>query len=276
MTLSLRIRIATLVTAVLLSAPTGWAADAPGEDEASAKKARAASAEANTAAAKALLKESADFLAAQQKFSFEAQTGFDVVQKNGQNLAFFESKKALVRRPDRVRVKTDEADGDEHTFRFDGKRISIDLPGENAYVAVEKPGTIDEVIDHLVDDLDIPIPLDDLFSSNFFDGMDARISSGFYVDEVTIGKKLCHHVAFRLDDVDVQVWIEDGNRPLLCSLVITYKQAYGRPQYWARFIGWDLSPKTGDKQFEFTPPEGAEKLPIRSAVGEIRDDREAK
>ena len=276
MTLSLRIRTATLVTAVLLTAPAGWAEDPPGGDEASAKQALTATIEANTAAAKALFEQSAAFLAAQQKFSLEAQTGFDVVQLNGQQLAFFESKKALLRRPDRIRVETDEADGDEHTIRFDGKQISIDLPGENAYVAVEKAGTIDEIIDYFVDDLDIPLPLHDIFSSNFYEAVEAGIISGFYVDEVTIGKRQCHHLAFRLTDVDVQIWIEDGDRPLPCSLVITYRKAAGQPQYWAEFSDWDLSPRAQDKQFEFDPPEGAEKLSIQAAVEEARKDTEAK
>ncbi|MBW2286942.1 MAG: DUF2092 domain-containing protein [Deltaproteobacteria bacterium] len=276
MTLSLQIWAATLVTAVLLTAPPGWADAAPGGDESSEKKATTAAIEANTAAAKALLEQSADFLAAQPKFSFEAQTGFDSVQMNGQHLAFFENKKALVRRPNRLRVETDEADGDEHTFRFDGKQISIDLPGENAYVAVEKSGTIDEMTDYIVDDLEIPVPLHDFFSSNFYQAAQAGIVSGFYVDEATIGKRQCHHLAFRQIDVDFQIWIEDGDRPLPCSLVITYKKAAGQPQYWARFDDWNLSPRAGDKQFEFTPPKGAERLSIRAAVEEIREDTEAK
>jgi hypothetical protein len=264
----------TLVTAALLTAPAGWADEAPAGDEAAAKNARAAAIEANTSAAKALLEQSASFLAAQQKFSFEAQTGFDVVQLNGQQLAFYETKKALVRRPDRVRVETDEADGDEHTFRFDGKRISIDFPGENAYIAVEKAGTIDDVIGYIVEDLDIPVPLHDIFSSNLYEAIAAGIVSGFYVDEVTIGKRQCHHLAFRLADIDAQIWIEDGDRPLPCSLVITYRKAVGQPQYWAEFSDWDLSPRAKDKHFEFDPPEGAEELSIQAAIGEIREDTE--
>jgi hypothetical protein len=276
MTLSLRTRAATLFTAVLFASTAGWAGDAPGGDEASKKQARQAAMEANTAASTALLEKSAGFLAAQPKFAFVAQTGFDVVQRNGQQLAFFETKTALVRRPDRLRIETDEADGDERTFTFDGKRISIDLPGENAYVAVAKAGMIDEVIDYVVDDLEIPVPLHDFFSSNFYEATKAGIVSGFYVDEVSIGKRLCHHLAFRLADVDIQIWIEDGERPLPCALVITYTKAAGQPQYWAEFSDWDRSPGAKDKEFEFSRAEGAEKLSIQTAVREINNDTEAK
>jgi len=272
--------MAPLAAALLLAAFTAEADDATGGGAPSEQQDRAAAIEAtiqaNTAEAKALLKQSADFLAAREKFSFEAQTGFDVMQSNGQQLAFFETKKALMRRPDRLRVETDEADGDEHTIRFDGQQVTIDLPGENAYVLVEKPGTADAVIDYFVDDLEIPLPLHDFFTTNFFDSTQGAIVSGFYVGEVTLGKRQCHHLAFRLVDVDLQFWVEDGDRPLPCSIVITYKKAYGHPQFWANFDDWNLSPRASDKQFEFTPPEGAERLSIQAAGKEISEDSEAK
>jgi len=272
--------MAPLAAALLIAAFSAEADDATGGGAAPTKQDRAAAIEAsiqaNTAEAKALLKQSADFLAAQEKFAFEAQTGFDVMQSNGQQLAFFESKQALMRRPDRVRVETDEADGDEHTIRFDGQRITIDLPGENAYVMVEKPGTVDTAVDYFVDDLEIPLPLHDFFTTNFFDSTQGAIVSGFYVGEVTLGKRQCHHLAFRLIDIDLQFWIEDGDRPLPCSLVITYKKARGQPQFWAEFEDWDLSPRASDGKFEFKPPDGAERLSVQAAAGEIREASEAK
>jgi hypothetical protein len=273
-------RLAAFVTAVLVIAPAIQAKDSSTQGGASEAQARVAAIQAviqaNTLEAKALLKRSSDFLAAQQQFSFAAQTGFDVVQSNGQHLAFFETKKALLRRPDRLRVETDEADGDVRTFRFDGKQLSVDLPNDKAYVLVAKPGTVDEMLDYFVDDLGIPVPLNEFFLSNFYDEKQGAIESGFYVDEVTIGKRQCHHLAFRLDDVDIQFWIEDGDRPLPCSLVITYKLAVGAPQYWARFDHWDLSPRASDEQFEFVPPKGAERLSIQAAVAGIRDETEVK
>ena len=61
----------------------------------------------------------------------------------------------------------------------------------------------------------------------------------------------------------------DGDRPLPCSLVITYKKARGHPQFWAQFNEWDLSPSARDKQFEFEPLHVADQQ--RSAVGKPRE-----
>ena len=220
------------------------------------------------------LKRSSDFLAAQQKFSVDAHLGFDVVQSNGQKLEFGGSRKFTVRRPDRVRVEAQARSGTETTLIFDGKAISIDLADENAYVSVPKPGTLDAAIDYLVDDLGVPSPFADFMYSDFYSGIADRIVSGFIVGESTIGKCECLHVAFSADDIDVQMWIEDGDRPLPYRMVITYKKAEGSPQFWGQFLNWDLSVEAPDSLFAFSPPEGAELIPIAVAAREAQEAME--
>ena len=57
------------------------------------------------------LKRSADFLAAQKSFSFQTDIAFDVVQANGQVLEFGGTRDYLMRRPDRLRIESVDADG---------------------------------------------------------------------------------------------------------------------------------------------------------------------
>ena len=220
------------------------------------------------------LKRSSDFLAAQKSFRFDGHIGFDVVQANGQKLEFGGSRKITVGRPDRLRVESQARDGTEKTMTFDGEAISIDLADENAYVSVPKPGTLDAAIDYLVDDLGVPAPLADLIYSDFYSGVADRIESGFIVGESTIGKCDCLHLAFSTEDIDAQMWVEDGDRPLPYRVVITYKKAEGSPQFWAQFLNWDLSVEAPDSLFEYSPPEGAELIPISVAVREAQEARE--
>jgi hypothetical protein len=279
---TIRRRAAVLALAWLLAVPSAWAEDPAGGEaaseeaskEAAEEAAIEATIEAYTDEVKGLLKQSADFLAAQSSFGFRAHLGFDAVQLNGQKLEFGATRKVTLRRPDRLRVEATQRDGDRRTIFFDGEQIAIDLPEENAYVAVKKPGTLDAAIGYLVDDLDTPAPLHDFLSSNFYDGVEDKILVGFYVEEAAVGERRCHHLAFRSSEVDVQIWIEDGERPLPCRLVITYKQEEGSPQFWAQFHDWDLSPKTPDRLFEYEPPEGAERLALQTAIEEIREDVE--
>lgn len=283
---TIRRRTAVLALAWLLVVPSAWAEDpagggaAPsevageGNDEAARKAAIEAAVEANTDEVKALLEESADFLAAQSRFGFRAHVGYDVVQLSGEKLEFGATRKVTVRRPDRMRVEVMQRDGDRMTLFFDGEQIAIDLPEEKAYVAAGRPGSLDAAIDYLVDGLDTPAPLHEFLSSNFYDGVRDAILSGFYVEEAALGKRRCHHLAFRTAEVDAQIWIEDGDRPLPCRLVITHKREEGSPQFWAQFHDWDLSPRTPDRLFEYKPPEGAEKLDLGTAIEQIREEVE--
>jgi len=221
------------------------------------------------------LKLSADFLAAQQSLYFEAALGYDVVQVTGQKLEFGGSRKIAMRRPDRVRAHAESREGSEATLFFDGRSISIELADENAYVSVEKPGSLDAAFDYLAEDLGVPTPLADLLSANFYADIADRIAAGFVVGESKVGNTDCVHVAFSTDDIDVQMWIENSDRPLPHRLVITYRRAEGSPQFWAQLENWDLKPKTPDSLFAYTPPEGAERIPFAAAVARAVEDARA-
>ncbi len=274
----IRRRALTLTLCGVLIAANAWAEDAPEAAESDSPEDRAAVIEAaiqaNTEEAMGILKNSAAFLAEQPSFSYKVHTGFDVVQMSGQKLEFGATRKATVRRPDRLRIDTKQRDGERRSLYFDGQKVSVDLPDDAAYVEVEKPGTLDAAIDYLVDDLQTPAPLHEFSKSNYIADAESKIRSGYVVNEVTLGKRRCDHVAIRGDEVDVQLWIEVGDRPLPCGIVITYKLEEGSPQFWANFYVWDLSPKTPDKLFAYTPPEGAERLSIQTAIEEVREETE--
>ncbi len=222
------------------------------------------------------LKRSADFLAAQESFSFQTDIAFDVVQANGQVLEFGGTRGYLMRRPDRLRIESIDDDGGVKQLFFDGKSILIDMPNEDAYVEVEKPGTLYAAMDYLVEELGAPAPLEDFISENFAAGPTDQILTGFYVQRVMLGDQVCEHFAWRMQDVDVQLWIQDGDEPVPCRVVITYKKAEGHPQFAADFHLWNFAPDVDDEIFVFAPPESAERLQIQSFVRELREDREGK
>ena len=43
----------------------------------------------------------------------------------------------------------------------------------------------------------------------------------------------CDYLAFRTEDVDWQIWVEDGERALPRKVVITFKDQPGYPQFVA-------------------------------------------
>src|SRR5882724_8523896 len=212
------------------------------------------------AQAMTILQRMADFLSQAQRFSVTTEIGFDVVQASGEKLAFGETRQFLIRRPDRVRVDITKRDGDTSGFIFNGQEIAVFNTREKVYATAARPGTLDEAIAYFINDLDMRFPLAEFFSTRLAEALKAKVRSAYNVGAERIMGVPCEHVALRGDQNDMQLWVAQGDQPLPCRLVITYRAAEGQPQFWAQFSDWNLSPDVSDAQFAFTPPEGATRI----------------
>lgn len=247
----------------------------PSAEEIAFREAKEATRKQATEEALAIFKRSSDFLNAQKSLRFDAVQGFDAVQPWGQKLEFGGSRKVALRRPNQLRVEVQNRDGDEQTLHFDGKHFAVEIPAENAFALVERPGTVDELLDYLILELGTPTPLADFIQRDFYEEAVPLIRSGIVIGDSTIGGLPCEHVAFRGDTADMQLWIQKGERPLPFRIVITYKNEPGSPQFWALFLNWELAPELTEDLFSFTPPEGAERLPFAAVAAAAREEREA-
>jgi hypothetical protein len=210
--------------------------------------------------AMAVVKRMADFLSQAQRFSVTVDAGFDAVQDSGQKIEFGETRQIVLSRPDRLRVDAAKRDGSKSELIFDGKEITLFYAKENVYATEAKPGTVDEAIAYFVNDLDMRLPLAELLNSNLPKMLPERVREAAYVEQSSIAGVPCDHIALRGDQVDMQLWVAQGAQPLPQRVVITYKREDGRPQFWANFTKWNLSPKVPDSLFVFTPPKGAAKI----------------
>jgi hypothetical protein len=221
---------------------------------------RSTAASEREAQAMTILQRMADFLSQAQRFSVTAEIGFDVVQASGEKLEFGETRRFLIRRPDRARIDITKRDGATSGFRFDGQEIAVFNTRERVYATAAKPGTLDGAIAYFINDLDMRFPLAEIFSTQLAEALSAKVRTAYDVGQERIMEIPCEHLAFRGDQADLQLWVAQGDQPLPCRLVITYKVAEGQPQFWAQFSDWNLSPDVPDAQFAFTPPEGATKI----------------
>jgi hypothetical protein len=223
---------------------------------------------------KATLINFAQFLTSQQSFSYTAEMGYEAVQETGLRLEFGVIKKVTVQGPNRARVETKRRDGGKRLVIFDGKEISVFDENENVYAVVAKEGTLTEMIDYFVDDLQMQLPLAELVSDDLPEVLEEKILFGRTIGESTITGILCNNLVIQNDEVDVQLWIEKGEQPLLRRVVITYKNEPGKPQFWARFIEWDLSPDVNDEQFTFQPPADAVKIIFATMLAAVSEGEE--
>jgi len=128
------------------------------------------------------------------------------------------------------------------------------------YALTEVPEDLGEAVDRIWEQYAIKFPLADFVTNRPYGDLIRSVKTGIYAGLHEIDGLPCHHLAFRQDDIDWQIWIEDGMWPLPRKLTISYKNEPGAPRYSAYFSDWDLSPGLGDTVFDFEPPEGAEKI----------------
>jgi len=214
---------------------------------------------ADEADARRLLKAMSDYVAAQTTIAFDYDSSLDVVTQDGLKIGLASSGTAAIARPDKLRVTRTGGFADVELV-FDGKTASLLGKNLNAYAQIDAPGTIDQLMDTLRDDYRLSLPGGDLLTSNPDGTLAASVSSIVDLGSGVIGGVECDHVALRAEDVDVQVWIAQGDAPHPCRLVITSKGVDGQPQYSVDISDWKAGDAVPATDFAFTAPAGATKV----------------
>jgi hypothetical protein len=122
------------------------------------------------------------------------------------------------------------------------------------------PGTVDQMIERLRAQSGAAIPSADLLIDAAYDELIEDAIESKHIGRGVIDGVECEHLAYRTPEVDWQIWIEMGARPLPRKYVITSKTLTGSPQYTVRFRNWRTDPPVGADAFAFSPPEGARKV----------------
>jgi hypothetical protein len=226
----------------------------------------AIAAENEEAIARGFLLKMAGTLAKAPSFSVTVRSAYDAIQADGQRIEFGEQRRILLQRPDRVRVEIERSDGDRGMVLFDGKGITAFKAEDNVYARVEKPGTVDDAVVYLVKDLQMIMPLARMFLTTFPQDLEKQLTEVSYVEENSLFDVPTDHLAARSADVDLQVWVSQGEQPLPRRVILTYKKAPGQPQFRADLFDWNLAPKVDADSFTFVPPAGAEQVPFLAPV----------
>jgi len=205
------------------------------------------------------LKAMSSYLAGLKTYSFQVEEFFDEVLGDGQKIQLSNQRHLSVCRPDKV-FGEDEGDTANSLFYYDGKTVTVYDRGQKTYATEKVPGTIDAMLDDLHERFDTHQTLADFLFADPYKMFMENVQSGTYVGLHHVGKVKCHHLAFRQEHLDWQIWIDAGEQPLPRKLLITFKGQADQPQYTALIHRWDVNPKLSDDLFQFQPPEGVRKV----------------
>jgi len=206
-----------------------------------------------------LLRKMSDYLGGLKQFSIQAENSLEVILWSGQKIQYDSPTEALVQRPNKLYAER-KGDVFNQEFYYDGKTLTLYNPDQKYYATVEAPPTIDEAIDFARVSLDVYAPGGDLLYKDAYKVLMEDVVSGLYIGMSVVDGTKCQHLAFRGNEVDWQIWIEDGDKPLPKKFIITTKWMTGAPQFTVSVKKWDLSPEFSEDAFTFVPPTGAQRI----------------
>lgn len=201
-----------------------------------------------------------NYLNSLKTFAVTSEMSLDEVLLSGQKILVTGTTRFEAAIPDRLKVtsKIDEIHRDSEYY-YDGKTFTLYSRRDNYYASFDAPGNIRELLDVAEEEYDIVIPLRDLFYWGTQKERSADLQSAIVIDSSEVRGTPCTHYAFRQEDVDWQLWIENDDTPLPRKLVITSKHENGQPQYISTMT-WETDPRLAASTFVFTPPEGAHRI----------------
>jgi hypothetical protein len=206
-----------------------------------------------------LLRRMSDFLGQQKAFSVNVDGTTEAIYRTGQKVQVHSTGLAYVRRPGELRMEKTGDDGSALAIS-DGRTFTFYTKRQNGYVTTPAQATLDQTLAKVEESGNVELPGADLLYKDSYTGLMSDVVSGESLGASVVQGTPTQHLAFRGRDVDWQIWVEDGPRPLPRKYVITSKNIEGAPEYEILLRDWNLDPKFPDDAFKFKAPPGA--MPI--------------
>ena len=215
------------------------------------------------------LRRMSQYLATLQAFTFSAEHSTEVVLDSGQKLTLSAASDVSVRRPNKLRSDR-RGQAADVSFFYDGKTLTIYGKKADLYAQAPAPATLDRAIDFARDRLDIEAPGADLLYSEPYEILTEDSVSGIRVGTAVVDGVSCEHLAFRGNQTDFQIWIEEGARPLPRKYVITTRDVKSFPEFTVELHDWNTTAELPDAVFEFVPPATSRRIDFLRIAEERR------
>jgi hypothetical protein len=213
--------------------------------------------------ADALIKRMSAYVSDLKTFRVRSDAVDEVVTTDGEKLQFVSASQVAVKRPNLVRSDRVGAMANV-TFRYDGKTFSVHGNRSGYYATAPAPATLVEAVDVARERLGLELPAADLVVVDSYARLLEEVVSARYIGLEPIDGTPCHHLALRGKEVDLQLWIEDGPKPLPRRYVITSKEVAGTPEHTVTLSRWETNVPISDSAFAFSPPKGGQRIEFTS------------
>jgi hypothetical protein len=184
----------------------------------------------------------------------------DTISSTNEQITHDINISAALKRPDKIVVK--KSGYENVQFYFNGQKLVAYNPLTQNFASESLPGDINSLISTL-GGYEIEAPMAEFFGNEPLTVLLRDVDVGRYIELSGVRGVSCHHIAFRQENVDWQLWVEAGETPLIRRFRITTKTLTGSPSYTVDFLEWQINPNTLDTQFEFDVPAGSTQVDFK-------------
>jgi hypothetical protein len=254
-------RLASWMTALLLNLGQGVASAAP-PDAGSPATAPA------TAKDLTLLKRMCDRLAKAKTFTVRGRVSLELPTTGGALATFFIDFDTAVRRPDGL-VARRSGDLPEFRFVFDGRAMTVHVPGTGKWGTTSAPATLDAMLPAADEQGDLNMPFDEFLVADPCAAITAGNPEAAWAPQAVVNGKKVEHLVLSSAQLQLEYWIDPATALPARSIAVYLDQPL-RPHYVVEFAEWKLDPKLPEGTFALPKPKGATQVDFRDAASAFR------
>lgn len=260
-----------MAAAIILAAPVLILSLAPAAAQAQVVASNAID-EENEAAADAILRAMSDYLGKTRNVTFDYSSDVEVISQGGQSslsglkLQFGSHGSVAMSRPDKLRASRTGGYSDIEIVT-DGRTVSVAGKGTNTYAQGPASPSLDRFYDDFRNLTGADFPGADLLFSDVYSQLSDPVQQAFYIGAEDVEGIPADHLAFRTADVDWQIWVQKGPKPIPLKYIVTSKWITGAPQYQLRVRNWNDNPTLTPATFAFKPAAGAKSIDMNELTG---------
>jgi hypothetical protein len=219
----------------------------------------ASPAAADEAGARALLAAMSDYMTGLETFRFNFDSTLEIVTTDDQKIGLANSGTVAVARPGTIHA-TRVGGFSSMELGFDGSTFTLVGQNTNTYAQTAMEGTVDSMIDTLRADYGVILPGADLLMANPQEVLLEGVTDVKDLGSGVIGGQECDHIALRNDELDLQIWIAQGDTPHPCRYVLSAREVPHQPQYDIQISNWSTDVAADDLTVEI--PDGATEVDL--------------
>ena len=207
-----------------------------------------------------VLKAATEPIRQSKSYSFRALVSREELGTNGQVITLFHLSDVTVQRPDKLHVSF-HGRGKEVEMFYNAGHTVLYTPEAKFYTTVSSPKTIDATLDAL-EKRDIFIPIRNFLESDPYESLTDDLLTGYVIGKVMLFDQPVHQLAFTEKDVEWQLWVIGGEKPLIRRMQMIDKSQPERPRVVVDFLDWNLNVTPSNGLFTFDKPSDAKEIDL--------------